>query len=72
MIHTCTGILLSLRTTKALSGAGTGTVIGTMIGATAGIITDIGVSIVIHGIGLFLTGQIGAALAGAGAGGITG
>jgi hypothetical protein len=57
---------------KALSGAGTGAVIGTVIGATAGIITDIGVSIIIPGIGLFLAGQIAAALAGAGAGGITG
>ncbi len=58
--------------TKALEGAGTGSVVGGAIGATAGIIAAIGTSIALSGLGLVIAGPIAAGLAGAGAGGITG
>src|SRR4051812_139919 len=58
--------------TKALEGAGTGSVIGGTVGAIAGIIAAIGASFVIPGLGLVVAGPIAAALAGAGAGGAAG
>jgi hypothetical protein len=57
---------------KALEGAGTGSTIGGIVGAAAGIIAAIGTSIVIPGLGIIIAGPIVAGLAGAGAGGITG
>jgi hypothetical protein len=57
---------------KAKEGAGTGSVIGGAIGATAGIIAAIGTSVIIPGLGFVVAGPLAAGLAGAGAGGITG
>jgi len=58
--------------TKAAEGAGKGSLIGGTIGAVAGLITAIGASFVIPGIGLVVVGPIAAGLTGAGAGSITG
>lgn len=58
--------------TKALEGAGTGSAIGGVVGATIGVIAAIGTSLVIPGLGFVIAGPIAAGLAGAGAGGVTG
>ena len=57
---------------KALQGAGVGSAIGGTLGATIGGIAAIGTSVVLPGLGLIVAGPIAAALAGAGAGGLTG
>jgi hypothetical protein len=57
---------------KALEGAGTGSAIGTALGAIGGAIAAIGTSLVLPGLGLVVAGPLAAALAGAGAGAATG
>ena len=57
---------------KAMEGAGTGSVIGGTIGAIIGGIAAIGTNLILPGLGLVVWGPIAAALAGAGAGGLTG
>ena len=57
---------------KAMEGAGAGSAIGGIVGATVGIIAAIGTSLVIPGLGIVIAGPIAAGLAGAGAGGLTG
>ena len=57
---------------KIMEGAGAGSAIGGVVGATVGILAAIGTSLVIPGLGLVLAGPIALGLAGAGAGGVTG
>ena len=57
---------------KALESAGVGGVIGVTAGAILASVAAIGTSIAIPGLGLFIAGPIAVALAGAGAGGLTG
>lgn len=57
---------------KALEGAGTGSAIGTTLGAAAGAIAAIGTNLILPGLGLVIAGPLAAALAGAGAGAATG
>ena len=57
---------------KAAKGFGTGSAIGTGVGAALAAIFAVGTSVVIPGLGLVVAGPIAAALAGAGAGGVTG
>ncbi|MES2590734.1 MAG: hypothetical protein V4608_02530 [Bacteroidota bacterium] len=58
--------------TKAMEGAGKGSIIGGTVGAIAGAIAAIGTTLLIPGLGFVIAGPIAAAVAGAGAGGITG
>src|SRR6478672_3474837 len=57
---------------KAAEGAGIGAGIGGTIGAVLAGVAAVGTSLVIPGAGLVIAGPLAAALAGAGAGGITG
>ena len=57
---------------KAMEGAGKGSVIGGSVGAIAGVIAALGTNLIIPGLGLVIAGPIAAGLAGAGAGGLTG
>jgi hypothetical protein len=57
---------------KAAKGAGVGGTIGGAVGAIAAAIAAVGTSLAIPGLGLIVAGPIVAALAGAGAGGVTG
>src|SRR5215467_5720925 len=53
-------------------GASLGGVIGTAVGATVAAVAAIGTSIAIPGLGLIVAGPLAAALAGGGAGAVTG
>jgi hypothetical protein len=57
---------------KALKGAGTGSAIGTTLGAIGGVVAAIGTSLLIPGLGLVVAGPLVAGLAGAGAGAAAG
>ncbi len=57
---------------KALQGAGTGSAIGTVLGAAVGAIAAIGTNLILPGLGLVVAGPLAAGLAGAGAGAATG
>jgi hypothetical protein len=57
---------------KALEGAGTGSAIGTTLGAAAGAIAAIGTNLILPGLGLVIAGPLAAGLAGAGAGAAAG
>jgi len=57
---------------KAAEGAGVGSAVGATVGAVAAAIAAVGTSLVIPGLGLIIAGPAAAALAGAGAGGVTG
>lgn len=57
---------------KATEGAGIGSAIGGTIGAVAAAIAAVGTSLAIPGLGLIIAGPAVAALAGLGAGGLTG
>ena len=58
--------------TKAAEGLGKGSAIGGGVGAALAALFAVGTSIAIPGLGLVVAGPIAAALAGAGAGGVTG
>ena len=58
--------------TKALEGAGVGSIIGGTLGAIIGGIAAIGTNVLLPGIGLVVAGPLAAAFAGAGAGGAAG
>jgi hypothetical protein len=57
---------------KALEGAGVGSIIGGTLGAVVGGLAAIGTNVLLPGLGLVVSGPIVAALVGAGAGGATG
>src|SRR5687767_1380867 len=57
---------------KAAEGAGIGGAIGGTVGATVAAIAAVGTVLAVPGLGLVVAGPLAAALAGAGAGGITG
>jgi hypothetical protein len=57
---------------KALEGAGTGSAIGTTLGAAVGAIAAIGTNLILPGLGLVIAGPLAAGLAGAGAGAAAG
>lgn len=57
---------------KALEGAGVGSIVGGTLGALVGGLAAIGTNVLLPGLGLVVSGPIVAALAGAGAGGATG
>ena len=57
---------------KATEGAGIGSAIGGTLGAVAAAIAAVGTTLAIPGLGLIIAGPAAAALAGLGAGGLTG
>ncbi|MES2702048.1 MAG: hypothetical protein V4649_05385 [Bacteroidota bacterium] len=57
---------------KALEGAGTGSAIGTTLGAAVAAIAAIGTNLILPGLGLIVAGPLAAGLAGAGAGAAAG
>jgi hypothetical protein len=57
---------------KALEGAGVGSIVGGTLGAVVGGLAAIGTNVLLPGLGLVVSGPIVAALVGAGAGGATG
>lgn len=58
--------------TKAMEGAGAGSMIGGAIGAIVAGIAAIGTNVLLPGLGIVIAGPLAAALAGAGAGGAAG
>ena len=58
--------------TMGLEGVATGGMIGTAVGATAAAIAAIGTAVLVPGLGIIVAGPILAALAGGGAGAVTG
>lgn len=58
--------------TKAMEGAGAGSMIGGAIGAVVAGIAAIGTNVLLPGLGIVIAGPLAAALAGAGAGGAAG
>ena len=57
---------------KALEGAGVGSIAGGTLGAIVGGLAAIGTNLILPGVGLVVAGPVAAALAGAGAGGALG
>src|SRR5262245_42378336 len=57
---------------KAVEGVGVGGTIGTAVGATLAAVLAVGTTIVIPGLGWVIAGPLAAALAGGGAGAVTG